>query len=201
MIHAGIRVTKLGNSSVRYEIALYRNDDELPAGYFVHCLGSIGQRRPTTGCIASSNAGKRIVVVVDMMTCFDLGSRMHKCASHRTDGKPMLFRMTILLAASAALTLSPAHAGITCTVMSDAKSGKLLARDGVCDVRVTPASTFKVAISLMGYDAGFLKDEHAPTLPFHEGYIDWSPLGAARPIRPSGCRNRSSGTRNKSLSG
>jgi len=38
VIHAGIRVAKLGNSSVRYEIALYRNDDALPcaAGHFVH---------------------------------------------------------------------------------------------------------------------------------------------------------------------
>jgi acyl-CoA thioester hydrolase len=37
-IHAGIRVDKLGNSSVRYQIALYRNDDPLPcaAGHFVH---------------------------------------------------------------------------------------------------------------------------------------------------------------------
>ena len=37
-VHAGIRVAKLGNSSVRYEIALYRNDDLLPcaAGHFVH---------------------------------------------------------------------------------------------------------------------------------------------------------------------
>src|SRR3954471_12033343 len=37
-IHAGIRVAKLGNSSVRYQIALYRNDDPLPcaAGHFVH---------------------------------------------------------------------------------------------------------------------------------------------------------------------
>ncbi|MES2295869.1 MAG: thioesterase family protein [Pseudomonadota bacterium] len=37
-IHAGIRAAKLGNSSVRYEIALYRNDDPLPcaAGHFVH---------------------------------------------------------------------------------------------------------------------------------------------------------------------
>jgi acyl-CoA thioester hydrolase len=37
-IHAGIRVARLGNSSVRYEIALYRNDDALPcaAGHFVH---------------------------------------------------------------------------------------------------------------------------------------------------------------------
>jgi acyl-CoA thioester hydrolase len=38
IVHAGIRVTKLGTSSVRYEIALYRNDDALPVacGHFVH---------------------------------------------------------------------------------------------------------------------------------------------------------------------
>ncbi len=37
-IHAGIRVAKLGNSSVRYEIALYRNVDAHPcaAGHLVH---------------------------------------------------------------------------------------------------------------------------------------------------------------------
>jgi acyl-CoA thioester hydrolase len=38
LVHAGIRVAKLGNSSVRYQIALYRNDEALPAaaGHFVH---------------------------------------------------------------------------------------------------------------------------------------------------------------------
>ena len=38
LIHVGVRVARLGNSSVRYELALYRNDDPLPsaAGHFVH---------------------------------------------------------------------------------------------------------------------------------------------------------------------
>jgi acyl-CoA thioester hydrolase len=38
VVHAGIRVAKLGNSSVRYEIALFRNDEALPAaaGHFIH---------------------------------------------------------------------------------------------------------------------------------------------------------------------
>jgi acyl-CoA thioester hydrolase len=38
IIHVGVRVAKLGTSSVRYELALYRNDDPLPsaAGHFVH---------------------------------------------------------------------------------------------------------------------------------------------------------------------
>jgi beta-lactamase class D len=25
----------------------------------------------------------------------------------------------------------------------------------------------------MGFDSGFLNDEHDPTLPFREGYVDW----------------------------
>ena len=47
-IHAGIRVAKLGNSSVRYEIALYRNDDDLPcaAGHFVHVYVERSSNRP-----------------------------------------------------------------------------------------------------------------------------------------------------------
>ena len=38
LIHVGVRVAKLGNSSVRYELALFRNDEALPsaAGHFVH---------------------------------------------------------------------------------------------------------------------------------------------------------------------
>lgn len=38
VVHVGVRVAKLGNSSVRYEIALYRNDETMPAaaGHFVH---------------------------------------------------------------------------------------------------------------------------------------------------------------------
>jgi acyl-CoA thioester hydrolase len=47
LVHAGIRVSKLGNSSVRYEVALYRNDDPLPAaaGHFVHVYVERGGNR------------------------------------------------------------------------------------------------------------------------------------------------------------
>lgn len=48
-VHAGIRVSKLGNSSVRYEIALYRNDDSEPcaAGHFVHVYVNRTTNRPS----------------------------------------------------------------------------------------------------------------------------------------------------------
>jgi beta-lactamase class D len=77
--------------------------------------------------------------------------------------------------AKAAVAQTPIH----CTVMADAASGKRLVQEGQCDERVTPASTFKVAISLMGYDSGILIDEHAPTLPFEKGYVDWRPAWLA----------------------
>lgn len=39
--------------------------------------------------------------------------------------------------------------------------------------RMSPCSTFKITLSLMGYDAEVLKDETNPTWDFQEGYDDW----------------------------
>lgn len=71
------------------------------------------------------------------------------------------------------MTAATANAAEVCTAVADAASGKLLVQRGDCGRRVTPASTFKIAISLMGYDSGFLKDEHTPSLPYRPGYVDW----------------------------
>jgi acyl-CoA thioester hydrolase len=49
-ITAGMRVSKLGSSSVRYEIGLFTADDdrrELADGWFVHVFVDREQRRPT----------------------------------------------------------------------------------------------------------------------------------------------------------
>jgi acyl-CoA thioester hydrolase len=48
VVHAGLRVAKLGNSSVRYEIGLFRNDDDEAAaqGHFVHVYVDRASRRP-----------------------------------------------------------------------------------------------------------------------------------------------------------
>ena len=48
VVHAGIRVSKLGTSSVRYEIGLYRNDDTTPAafGHFVHVYVDRASNQP-----------------------------------------------------------------------------------------------------------------------------------------------------------
>lgn len=84
-----------------------------------------------------------------------------------------LFALTL---AGSVLPMATAHAGILCTVIADAADGMLLVKEGeACAERVTAASTFKIAISLMGYDSGFLLDRSTPRLPFKQGYADWIP--------------------------
>ncbi|MDQ5819610.1 MAG: acyl-CoA thioesterase [Actinomycetota bacterium] len=47
-VHAGLRVARLGNSSVRYEIGIFRNEEERAAaqGHFVHVYVDRETRRP-----------------------------------------------------------------------------------------------------------------------------------------------------------
>lgn len=87
----------------------------------------------------------------------------------------LAFRIAAL-AVFALTTSAPAEGGTVCIVLADAVDGRILHEDGACDDRVTPASTFKIALAAMGYDSGFLHDSGSPLLPFREGYPDW--LGA-----------------------
>ena len=46
-VHAGLRVARIGTSSVRFEVGLFRNDDDLAAaeGFFIHVfVDRIGHR-------------------------------------------------------------------------------------------------------------------------------------------------------------
>jgi acyl-CoA thioester hydrolase len=49
VVHAGLRVAKLGTSSVRYEVGLFRNDEQVASaqGHFVHVYVDRSSRRPT----------------------------------------------------------------------------------------------------------------------------------------------------------
>lgn len=40
------------------------------------------------------------------------------------------------------------------------------------NVRTTPCSTFKIALSLMGYDSKILRDKENPSWDFQEGYAN-----------------------------
>ncbi len=76
---------------------------------------------------------------------------------------------------TAAPAASATPATLDCTMLVDAASGVALVREGTCDASVTPASTFKIAISLMGFDSGVLRDDHAPYLPYKASYASSNP--------------------------
>ncbi|WP_420993815.1 acyl-CoA thioesterase [Cupriavidus sp. 30B13] len=60
---AGLRVARLGNSSVRYEVGLFRNDEEIAAaqGHFVHVYVDRATRRPVPLPAALRNALQALV--------------------------------------------------------------------------------------------------------------------------------------------
>ncbi|HDR9835028.1 TPA: class D beta-lactamase [Burkholderia multivorans] len=95
------------------------------------------------------------------------------------------WRHALFVVTTGLLTTAAAQARPLCTVVADAATGRVLVQQGDCATRVTPASTFKVAISLMGFDAGVLKDEHTPTLDFHAGYPDWGGAPWREPTDPA----------------
>ena len=53
------------------------------------------------------------------------------------------------------------------------ENNKIIHVEGNCDKRYSPCSTFKIAISLMGFDSGILIDETRPNWDFKSGYADW----------------------------
>jgi beta-lactamase class D len=60
--------------------------------------------------------------------------------------------------------------------LADGKTGeKLSAIGSQVYERLTPCSTFKIALSLMGYQEGILKDETQPTWSYQVGYVDYLP--------------------------
>jgi acyl-CoA thioester hydrolase len=63
-VDAGLRVARLGNSSVRYEIGLFRNDesDTSARGHFVHVYVDRATRRPAAVPEPMRTALQRLVV-------------------------------------------------------------------------------------------------------------------------------------------
>ncbi|MFG1372598.1 penicillin-binding transpeptidase domain-containing protein [Xanthobacter oligotrophicus] len=89
--------------------------------------------------------------------------------AHRT--RPPLTRASfgLLLTLAAAVLAAPARAAEDCFLATDLESGRVLAKQGLCATRHPPNSTFKIALALMGYDAGLLKSETQPVFEPPEG--------------------------------
>ncbi|WFE89801.1 class D beta-lactamase [Roseibium porphyridii] len=85
----------------------------------------------------------------------------------------------ILIAASTALATLTQHTKaeerVICSVAWEVGEETPLLSDGQCDERMSSASTFKIAISLMGFDSGILTSPDTPEWPFKADYLDWRP--------------------------
>ena len=79
-------------------------------------------------------------------------------------------KKVILLLCSIVLSANLAFAD-SCFIAKE--NGKVLKSEGDCEKRYAPMSTFKIPLSLIGFDSGILVDEMHPVWPFKEGYVDW----------------------------
>jgi acyl-CoA thioester hydrolase len=63
-VHVGLRVAHLGNSSVRYDIGIFRNDEDTSCadGHFVHVFVDRPTQRPVTIPEQIRDALKRLMV-------------------------------------------------------------------------------------------------------------------------------------------
>jgi len=60
VVHAGLRVTRLGRTSVSYQIGIFRGEDVCAEGSFVHVFVERATRKPTPIPPAIRNALERI---------------------------------------------------------------------------------------------------------------------------------------------
>lgn len=69
------------------------------------------------------------------------------------------------------LLLSLSNAYSKCFLVLEGE--KVIREEGDCDNRLPPCSTFNLAIALMGFDSGILKDSETPKWEYKKGYPDW----------------------------
>lgn len=79
-------------------------------------------------------------------------------------------RSLVGLAGLLVVSAAQAEPQLHCTVLLDQETGKALLREGECDRRLPPASTFKVPLAVIGFEAGVLKNETEPRWPYRAEY-------------------------------
>ncbi len=94
----------------------------------------------------------------------------------------------------AGLVPGGAFARPVCTLVVEADD-RVLHREGRCEEPESPASTFKIALAVMGYDAGVLIGPHEPVWPTAPNTPPRARAGAPTSTRPAGSPIRSSGIR------
>lgn len=100
-------------------------------------------------------------------------------------GKTQVMMRLALVACIWAGAAGPGQAAEVCTLIAQADSGVIAVERGACDRRVTPASTFKLALAVMGYDSGMLVDAGHPVFDYAPGDPDWGGADWTRATTPT----------------
>ncbi|MDD7969935.1 class D beta-lactamase [Roseinatronobacter sp. HJB301] len=74
---------------------------------------------------------------------------------------------------------------MVCTLVADAHTRAIVIEEGDCTTRVTPASTFKIPLAVMAYDAGVLINSRAPVMQFRSGDPAWGGANWTRDTDPA----------------
>lgn len=85
-------------------------------------------------------------------------------------------RKLMMFAAASLVALASQATGeerVICTIAQGIGAPEPLLLEGQCNERISSASTFKIAISLMGFDSGILTGPGTPEWSFKAGYPDW----------------------------
>ncbi|RYE08003.1 MAG: class D beta-lactamase [Hyphomicrobiales bacterium] len=83
----------------------------------------------------------------------------------------MMFRLLLILALAMALGTGTAAAKTRCLLVADAASGSVVHSEGTqCEETMGPASTFKLPLALIGFEAGILADPEHPAWPYKKSY-------------------------------
>ncbi len=91
-------------------------------------------------------------------------------------------KKSILFLAASVLLSSSVFAETKCFIAKE--KDHVIKLEGDCKARHSPCSTFKAAISVMGFDSGVLVDETHPMWPYQPGYVDWISTWK-QPINPT----------------
>lgn len=70
--------------------------------------------------------------------------------------------------------MNVSYAKSQCFIIADGNN-RVEEKEGDCVTRHTPGATFKIALSLIGYNEGILIDTTHPVYPFKKGYPDYLP--------------------------
>ena len=71
--------------------------------------------------------------------------------------------------------LAPPLGPRDCRLLMEAKTGQILLRQGPCEIRHSPCSTFKIPLAVMGFDSGILISAHQPAWDYDASYPSTRP--------------------------